>query len=78
MTRRHIALVALVATLLAIAAVFALDRDEAPRPLPACPPAAARFQILPVPYEATVSYGRGTVTGGAGPYRRGHRLPGGR
>jgi HlyD family secretion protein len=43
MTRRHIALVALVATLLAIAAVFALDRDEASRPLPAAAqPAAAQ------------------------------------
>jgi multidrug efflux pump subunit AcrA (membrane-fusion protein) len=41
MTRRHIALVALVATLLAIAAVFALDRDEAPRPLPAAAQPAA-------------------------------------
>lgn len=33
--------------------------------LPECAPAAARFHVLPVPYEKTVSYGAGTAKGPA-------------
>ena len=40
--------------------------------MPDLPPEKARFHVLPVPYEKTVSYGQGTALGA----RRDHRFVG--